>query len=132
MTITSVPIIVPRPEEQSRKSETVEIALAAGTKSWALELQDEEEVRRIPIGITPVVFGSGRQADVRVHDRTVSQRHCEIVVAGPVVGVRDLGSKNGTYVGGARIEEAWGTEGTTITIGQTTLVCVALDDEDED
>jgi DNA-binding NtrC family response regulator len=132
MTITSVPIIVARPEEQPRKSETVEITLSPGTKSWALEVQDEEEVRRVPIGTTPVVFGSGRQADVRVHDKTVSQKHCEIVVAGPVVGVRDLGSKNGTYVGGARIQEAWGTEGTTIAIGQTTLVCVALDDEDDD
>ena len=48
------------------------------------------------------------------------------------IAVHDLGSRNGTYVGGARVKDALGTEGTTIAIGQTTLVCVAIDDEDDD
>ena len=124
----------PRLEDprEPRKSETIEIALARATLRWALEVQDEEEVRRIPVSERALVFGSGRNADVRVRDRTVSARHCEIVVAGDGVVVRDLGSKNGTYVGGARVKEAWGTEGTTIAVGQTTLVCVALDEEEDD
>jgi DNA-binding NtrC family response regulator len=134
MTITpiSVPLLRADESREPRKSETVEIALSRGTRTWALEVQDEEEVRRIPVSARALVFGSGRTADVRVHDRTVSAKHCEIVAVGSGVAVRDLGSKNGTYVGGARVKEAWGTEGTTIAIGQTTLVCVALDDEDDD
>ena len=132
--MTIAPSALARTEEQreQRKSETVEITVSRGTRSWALEVQDEEEVRRIPVSERALVFGSGRTADVRIRDRTVSAKHCEIVVVGSGVAVRDLGSKNGTYVGGARVKEAWGTEGTTVAVGQTTLVCVALDDDDDD
>ncbi|MBX3191760.1 MAG: sigma 54-interacting transcriptional regulator [Labilithrix sp.] len=113
-------------------SETIEIDVTPRTSSWALEIQDEEEVRRIPIGARRLVFGSSRRADVRLRDRTVSGRHCEISAGRDGVVVRDLGSTNGTFVGGARIQEACATEGTTVTIGQSTLVCVARDDEEED
>ena len=130
MTIAFIPIEIPRADE--RRSDTVEIRVGRGQRRWALEVQDEEEVRRVPIGDTPVVFGSSSTADVRVRDRTVSARHCEVAMVGPGIAVRDLGSRNGTYVGGARVKDALGTEGTTIAIGQTTLVCVAIDDEDED
>ncbi len=119
-----------RPEE--RKSQTVEIAMSSDTRTWALEVQDAEEVRRVPIGARGLVFGSSRIADVLVRDRTVSKQHCEISVVGRGVAVRDLGSTNGTFVGGARVREALGMEGTTIAIGQTTLVCVAVDGEEED
>ena len=130
MTIASIREVVALVED--RKSQTVEIRVTPSTRSWALEVQDAEEVRRVPIGERAVVFGSSAVADVRVRDRTVSSKHCEIAVVGSKVAVRDLGSTNGTFVGGARVKEAWGTEGTTIAIGQTTLVCVALDEEDED
>jgi len=66
-----------------------------------------------------------------VHDATVSARHCEVAAVGDRVVVRDLGSRNGTYVGGARVQEAWASEGTVVAIGQTTLVCVAVGDLDE-
>ena len=130
MTNASLSVAVTRSEEQ--KGETVEITMSPAMRSWAFEVQDEEEVRLVPVGDKPLVFGTGRGADVRVHDRTVSSRHCEIAIFGAGVVVRDLGSRNGTFVGGARVKEAWATEGTTVAIGQTTLVCVALDDEDDD
>ena len=130
MTIASTRDLVSHAED--RKSQTVEITVLAGTRSWALEVQDEGEVRRVPIGERAIVFGSSFVADVRVRDRTVSKKHCEVAVVGSKVAVRDLGSTNGTFVGGARVKEAWGSEGTTIAIGQTTLVCVALDEADED
>ena len=117
---------------EDRKSETIEIDVSPGSRMWALEVQDEEAVRRVPIAETALVLGSSRQADVRIRDRTVSAKHCEIAIVGSRVAVRDLDSKNGTFVGGARVREAWGTEGTTIAIGQTTLVCVASDDEDDE
>ena len=129
MTIASTLV---KPPREDRKSETVEITVGPGTCTWAVEVQDEEGVRRVPIAGAPLVFGSSKSADVFLHDRTVSKQHCEIALVGSRVGVRDLGSKNGTYVGGARVKEAWATEGTTIVVGQTTLVCVGLDEDDED
>ena len=130
MTIAQLPLGLRRPDD--RRSDTVEISIARRQRCWALEVQDEEEVRRVPIGETPLVFGSGCTADVRVRDRTVSARHCEVARVGTGVAIHDLGSRNGTYVGGARVKDALGTEGTTIAIGQTTLVCVAIDDDDDE
>ena len=129
MTIASIPVGI---LVNDRRSETVEIKPSLLARTWALEVQDEETVRRIPLSDRAIVFGSGRGADIRVRDRTVSKKHCAITAAGPVVLVQDLDSKNGTYVGGARIREAFATEGTTIAIGQTTLVCVPMDENDED
>jgi transcriptional regulator with GAF, ATPase, and Fis domain len=115
-----------------RKSETLEIDMCSDARSWTLEVQDDGDVRRVPIASRPLVLGSGKHADVRVRDKTVSGRHCEIYVVGSAVAVRDLDSKNGTFVGGARVKEAWGNEGTTVAIGQTTLVCITTADEEED
>lgn len=112
--------------------ETDVIALPWATSRWALEIQDVEGVRRVPLFERTVVVGSSSSADVRVRDRTVSSKHCEIQAAGGGVVVRDLGSTNGTFVGGARVREALAAEGTLIAIGQTTVVCVALEEGDED
>jgi DNA-binding NtrC family response regulator len=114
-------------------SETVEIAIARRPTSFLLEIQDDEDVRRVPIASTPVVFGTARGADVVIRDRTVSSQHCVVVARDGGLSVKDLGSRNGTYVGGARVQEAWGSEGLTILIGHTTMVCLAPSaEEDED
>jgi hypothetical protein len=49
--------------------------------------------------------GAGKFADLTLTDPTVSSLHCEVVL-GADVRLRDLGSKNGTLVGGTRIIEA--------------------------
>jgi len=48
----------------------------------------------------------GRDTDCAVHIRssTVSRHHARITVRGPEVVVEDLGSKNGTFVGGVKID----------------------------
>ncbi|MBU2665991.1 FHA domain-containing protein [Actinoplanes bogorensis] len=56
-------------------------------------------------GDTEVLLGREPECDVRVADerRRVSRRHCRIVIRAAHVTVRDLGSRNGTYVNGIRI-----------------------------
>jgi hypothetical protein len=49
------------------------------------------------------IIGRGREADVRFDAVGVSRRHARIVVTGGAVMVEDAGSKNGTFVGGERI-----------------------------
>jgi DNA-binding NtrC family response regulator len=119
--------------DERRSSATVKIALPrARSYGWILEIQDEEGVKRVPVERGPVVLGSSRMSDVIVRDATVSARHCEVTAHDDGVLVRDLGSTNGTWTGGARVSEAWGLEGTTITIGQTTIVVVPGADQEED
>ncbi|MGA5290152.1 protein kinase domain-containing protein [Streptomyces pseudogriseolus] len=55
----------------------------------------------------PAVFVVGRSADcglrVPADDRRVSRRHCAVDIDPPTARVRDLGSRNGTYVNGVRL-----------------------------
>ena len=48
--------------------------------------------------------GRGDGNVLAIHDPSVSLAHCEILVHGPEVIVRDLGSTNGTFVNRVRLE----------------------------
>ncbi len=53
-----------------------------------------------------VVVGRGRWCDVQIPSVRVSRRHCCLVLSGDQVLVRDLGSTNGTWINGRRVEKA--------------------------
>ena len=52
--------------------------------------------------------GRGDHNTLALHDPSVSLAHCEILVHGPEVIVRDLGSANGTYVNGVCLRNRQG------------------------
>jgi DNA-binding NtrC family response regulator len=108
-------------------SSTVEIASSDAPRAFTVEVQDEAGTRRVALSGATAVVGTSPSADVAIHDPTVSARHCALTVASSAVWVQDLGSTNGTYVGTARIREAWGQAGTVLTIGRTTLVITPCD-----
>jgi DNA-binding NtrC family response regulator len=112
---------------------TVKIAPPGARRyGWILEIQDEGEVKRVPINGT-LLIGSGRAADVIVEDETVSGIHVEARSLPDGVILRDLQSTNGMWTGGGRVTEVWAGEGTTVTIGQTTIVVrPASEIEDEE
>jgi DNA-binding NtrC family response regulator len=101
---------------------TLEIAPVATGTSWVVEVQDEADARRVGLSREPLVVGSSSAADVLVSDPTVSGRHCALSIRDGGVVIEDLGSRNGTFVGGARIREARGQPGTVVAIGRSTLV----------
>jgi DNA-binding NtrC family response regulator len=51
----------------------------------------------------------------------VSGRHCAVGVAGGVIGVEDLGSKNGVFLGGAKIAKAELGAGSSFVIGRVVV-----------
>jgi DNA-binding NtrC family response regulator len=71
----------------------------------------------------PIIVGSGALCDVPIADRTVSARHASFAREPRGLVVRDLGSRNGTYVGGARVTELVLRAGTAVTLGCTTVLC---------
>ena len=76
----------------------------------------------------PVMIGRSADAGVRLGDPTVSRRHCEIEEMEGILVVRDLGSRNGTYVNGHRIAEALLMPGHKLALGRTCfLVCYECD-----
>ena len=68
---------------------------------------DGTSVRRFTLDPGEHVVGSLAEAAVRIEEAGVSRRHARIdVLAGGGAVVRDLDSKNGTFVGGRRVREA--------------------------
>lgn len=67
--------------------------------------------------LAPLHIGSGAGCDIVIHDSRVSRRHCRIQLTQEGIVIRDLGSKNGTYVGHVRVIEALLSEGMEISLG---------------
>jgi pSer/pThr/pTyr-binding forkhead associated (FHA) protein len=69
-------------------------------------------------------FMIGRSEDSQFclpHDRFFSRHHCLVEVAPPQAFLRDLGSTNGTYVNGVRVDSAYLKSGDRIQGGETVL-----------
>src|SRR5882724_7686776 len=78
------------------------------------------ETIKLGDGVTTV----GRQDDcqLRIKSSQVSRKHCEIFEKKGLLLVKDLGSSNGTYVNGKRIQDQRVLEpGDELTIGQVKL-----------
>jgi two-component system cell cycle response regulator len=70
----------------------------------------------------PTIIGRGQTAHIRMIDDGVSREHCEIRVEGENMVLHDLGSTNGTFCGGARIERHVLEDGDKILVGSTTVL----------
>lgn len=66
-------------------------------------------------------IGTARGSELELTDPTVSRLHCEIRLRTETMTLRDHGSTNGTFVGGARIRDADIPMGTLVRVGQTSL-----------
>jgi pSer/pThr/pTyr-binding forkhead associated (FHA) protein len=79
------------------------------------------KVQEIPLSHLPVLVGRSEQADIRLEDRWMSRKHCEIDARNGVLVVRDLGSRHGTWLNNQRVVEAEIHPGDELAIGLTTL-----------
>ncbi|CAN5174902.1 antibiotic biosynthesis regulator FhaB [soil metagenome] len=76
----------------------------------------------ISLDLSPLLIGRGADAAIRLDDDYVSTRHARIASSEDQWFVEDLGSTNGTYIGGSRLTQPTTvTLGTKIRIGKTTL-----------
>jgi pSer/pThr/pTyr-binding forkhead associated (FHA) protein len=82
----------------------------------------------------PLTIGRDAEAGIQILDRSASRFHCEIFPVGGMFFVRDLDSKNGTFVNDERLgDEELLRVGDVIKIGTTELVFesgTALADDD--
>ncbi len=96
------------PDQVLRQRPEVHFSDAAGTHSVFL-------TRRASVGSAPGM-------DIVVADRTVSRIHAELDPRTDGVWVRDLGSRNGTFVEGIRVVEARVPDGARVRVGSTLFV----------
>lgn len=67
----------------------------------------------------PTVVGRSPESHVQIGDPWISSMHALFERRGGAVWVVDLDSRNGTYVGGARVSESPVGEGSVVRFGQT-------------
>src|SRR6185369_13264718 len=85
-----------------------------------------EESSSFPFPLPPqgeILIGRGTEADLPLHERATSRRHATLTVAEGQVQITDLGSMNGTYVNGERLEgQRPLLAGDTVTIGAAMMI----------
>ncbi|MEO7109789.1 MAG: sigma 54-interacting transcriptional regulator [Polyangiaceae bacterium] len=75
------------------------------------------------------LIGSAARADLEIADPTVSRLHAEMEPRHDGIWIRDLGSKNGTYVDGVQVVMARVPERGTIRLGSTVIAVSPADVE---
>jgi pSer/pThr/pTyr-binding forkhead associated (FHA) protein len=81
----------------------------------------------IPLAAPLTLIGRHDDCDVHLDSSRVSRRHCCLARDGDKVAVRDLGSTNGTWVGGHRVEEGLLQVGDELGIAHLRFRLVVLD-----
>jgi len=73
----------------------------------ALRVTIGTEIRTFPIRPGVTFIGRSTLNDIVINSSTLSQRHASIEYSRTGVLLKDLGSTNGTYVGGLPVKERW-------------------------
>jgi diguanylate cyclase (GGDEF)-like protein len=68
------------------------------------------------------IIGRGQTAHVRMMDDGISREHCEIQIEGDSMILHDLGSTNGTFCRGLRIDRHVLEDGDKILVGSSTVL----------
>jgi pSer/pThr/pTyr-binding forkhead associated (FHA) protein len=121
-----------------------EFASAMNAEQAGITPEEQEAIAALPSGSAILVVRRGPNAgarflldadvttagrhpdaDIFLDDVTVSRRHAEFVRHGTTFEVKDLGSLNGTYFDGVRIESALLTDGTEVQVGKFRLTFYA-------
>ena len=69
----------------------------------ALVIQDEGQVRNVPLGAAPLTIGRAPSNDLVLTSRFVSARHARVEPSGSTFAIVDVGSTNGILAEGKRL-----------------------------
>jgi transcriptional regulator with AAA-type ATPase domain len=114
-----------RPYASLFRTEPILIKRDATEATMSLLIGRGVDARRVNLGGRPLLLGSGEACDVVLFDRAVSSRHCRFEPGSDGIVVRDLGSRNGTFVDGVRSFVARIGPGTRLRVGRTDLLVLA-------
>jgi pSer/pThr/pTyr-binding forkhead associated (FHA) protein len=89
----------------------------AGININLIRFSNNGEQKIITLPSTVTVIGRRHNCDLRIPLDCISKKHCQISCDEGVLKIRDLGSRNGTFLNGARINEAVIQPGDRVRVG---------------
>ncbi len=97
-----------------------------------LVLSGKETGRIFTLSKTEVTIGRSEEVDVLIADPTISRRHAKLCLISPEsVSLEDLGSKNGTFFDGQRIQQIELRDGDRFQLGASTILKLTYQDKVE-
>jgi pSer/pThr/pTyr-binding forkhead associated (FHA) protein len=82
----------------------------------------EGERRSFSIVRDVTVIGRREDCDFRIPLGEISRKHCRLIKEGDTLRAEDLGSSNGTFVNGVRVQEAQLAPGDTLKVGSVVFI----------
>ncbi len=107
-------------EDRTDLQPRFDLNLTTHRRKPVLEWRDAQGPHAVEID-GRVTLGSSEMVGAVIADRTVSRLHAELEVRSDGVWIRDLGSRNGTYVAGVLVQSAQVPLGRPCSLGQTTF-----------
>ncbi|MBN1418502.1 MAG: FHA domain-containing protein, partial [Planctomycetes bacterium] len=92
-----------------------------------VKLAGSDEPVRVVLESFPAIVGRHDDCEVRIEDKGASRKHAAIEPCGARIRIRDLDSRNGTWVNGARVTERALAPGDEIRVGDAILRVVELE-----
>lgn len=94
--------------------------------SALVHVRSDGTQQAVPLKPGKIVVGRHDDCQIRIPAANVSRHHCEIVTGGSGMRIRDLGSSNGTFVNGQKVDDGELSAGDVVEIG-TLLFVVRID-----
>lgn len=117
--------IIPKDSQTLSHEEQAAIAALPQNSALLIAQRGPSAGSRFLLDADVTVAGRHPNADIFLDDVTVSRRHVEFVRSNGGFEIRDLGSMNGTYLNGARVDGSVLVNGDVVQIGKYHLTFFA-------
>jgi len=108
-------------EEGPPKTEMINPALLDGVSANFIVKGPSGVEKAYPMRAITVTIGRSDQCDIAVKDSSMSGKHAEISKINGEIRVKDLGSANGIWLNGERVEDVELYDGDVLRLGQTSI-----------
>ena len=108
-------------EEGTPKTEMINPALLDGVSANFIVKGPSGVEKAYPMKSITVTIGRSDQCDIAVKDSSMSGKHAEISKINGEIRVKDLGSANGIWLNGERVDDVELFDGDVLRCGQTSI-----------